>query len=106
MKGLIHMYTCIHFPQTLLPSDRKSTRLNSSHQKISYAVFCLKKKISRLVAVHDGAQLANHNSPFFVFTCHIGLLCGATYYTFGSGTSGCLLTLPKSPILVKLSCTV
>src|SRR5574340_1334002 len=25
--------------------DRKSTRLNSSHQKISYAVFCLKKKI-------------------------------------------------------------
>src|SRR5690606_41403704 len=26
-------------------SDRKSTRLNSSHVKISYAVFCLKKKI-------------------------------------------------------------
>src|SRR5690606_1182388 len=27
-----------------LNSDRKSTRLNSSHVKISYAVFCLKKK--------------------------------------------------------------
>src|SRR5690606_41546394 len=27
-----------------LPKDRKSTRLNSSHVKISYAVFCLKKK--------------------------------------------------------------
>src|SRR5690606_42060987 len=27
--------------------DRKSTRLNSSHVKISYAVFCLKKKITR-----------------------------------------------------------
>src|SRR5436309_10380030 len=27
------------------PPDRKSTRLNSSHVKISYAVFCLKKKI-------------------------------------------------------------
>src|SRR5690606_41310306 len=27
------------------PLDRKSTRLNSSHVKISYAVFCLKKKI-------------------------------------------------------------
>src|SRR5258708_31396339 len=26
------------------PRDRKSTRLNSSHQIISYAVFCLKKK--------------------------------------------------------------
>src|SRR5690606_40059073 len=30
------------FPQQ--PGDRKSTRLNSSHVKISYAVFCLKKK--------------------------------------------------------------
>src|SRR3712207_9002725 len=30
--------------QGLLPSDRKSTRLNSSHANISYAVFCLKKK--------------------------------------------------------------
>src|SRR5687768_18202859 len=28
-----------------LPEDRKSTRLNSSHGYISYAVFCLKKKI-------------------------------------------------------------
>src|SRR5205085_4500421 len=28
--------------------DRKSTRLNSSHSQISYAVFCLKKKISPL----------------------------------------------------------
>src|SRR6266568_2490240 len=27
-----------------LPIDRKSTRLNSSHSSISYAVFCLKKK--------------------------------------------------------------
>src|SRR5439155_16999426 len=29
---------------TLSPADRKSTRLNSSHVAISYAVFCLKKK--------------------------------------------------------------
>src|SRR5207245_9586344 len=29
------------------PSDRKSTRLNSSHGSISYAVFCLKKKIKK-----------------------------------------------------------
>src|SRR2546427_7382258 len=28
----------------VLPEDRKSTRLNSSHSQISYAVFCLKKK--------------------------------------------------------------
>src|SRR5690348_989844 len=31
--------------------DRKSTRLNSSHPSISYAVFCLKKKIDRAVAI-------------------------------------------------------
>src|SRR5947208_9047472 len=31
-------------PVLLLAKDRKSTRLNSSHQIISYAVFCLKKK--------------------------------------------------------------
>src|SRR5690606_41582816 len=31
-------------PQRAVLLDRKSTRLNSSHVKISYAVFCLKKK--------------------------------------------------------------
>src|SRR5258708_21731427 len=31
-------------PARQRPRDRKSTRLNSSHQIISYAVFCLKKK--------------------------------------------------------------
>src|SRR6266481_8838640 len=29
--------------------DRKSTRLNSSHSSISYAVFCLKKKINKRI---------------------------------------------------------
>src|SRR5438552_12933435 len=33
------------------PQDRKSTRLNSSHQIISYAVFCLKKKKPTEVAL-------------------------------------------------------
>src|SRR5215467_12265050 len=33
------------------PPDRKSTRLNSSHLVISYAVFCLKKKNAALVAI-------------------------------------------------------
>src|SRR5690625_5761561 len=33
-------------PESLV--DRKSTRLNSSHVAISYAVFCLKKKINRI----------------------------------------------------------
>src|SRR2546427_6178385 len=39
--------------------DRKSTRLNSSHSQISYAVFCLKKKKKRLttdVCIHSQIQ--------------------------------------------------
>src|SRR5699024_10795922 len=35
---------CVRAGRWLLPDDRKSTRLNSSHVSISYAVFCLKKK--------------------------------------------------------------
>src|SRR5688572_32564607 len=34
-----------------LQEDRKSTRLNSSHSQISYAVFCLKKKNTRKASV-------------------------------------------------------
>src|SRR2546427_5412643 len=33
-----------HSIVSVMTSDRKSTRLNSSHSQISYAVFCLKKK--------------------------------------------------------------
>src|SRR5256886_11028674 len=36
-------------PATAGDTDRKSTRLNSSHSQISYAVFCLKKKIRKHV---------------------------------------------------------
>src|SRR2546430_10974824 len=37
-------------PQFVPAGDRKSTRLNSSHSQIPYAVFCLKKKTHRLPA--------------------------------------------------------
>src|SRR5256886_12063012 len=45
--------------------DRKSTRLNSSHSQISYAVFCLKKKTARAARTalreqHPGDQLSDH----------------------------------------------
>src|SRR2546430_673775 len=42
-----HSYAALVF-FTTGDLDRKSTRLNSSHSQISYAVFCLKKKKSRL----------------------------------------------------------
>src|SRR3989442_11985596 len=35
------------------PRDRKSTRLNSSHVRISYAVFCLKKKKNKIAEDED-----------------------------------------------------
>src|SRR5688572_31592918 len=39
-KGVVNAIT----RQIVIAEDRKSTRLNSSHSQISYAVFCLKKK--------------------------------------------------------------
>src|SRR2546428_8238035 len=38
-----------YFTQGNPSADRKSTRLNSSHDQISYAVFCLKKKKQRMI---------------------------------------------------------
>src|SRR5688572_30998806 len=45
-------------PASLLQqTDRKSTRLNSSHSQISYAVFCLKKKkITANAPINDSAH--------------------------------------------------
>src|SRR5699024_12065145 len=40
--GVVYGYSTRAF--TTVKADRKSTRLNSSHVSISYAVFCLKKK--------------------------------------------------------------
>src|SRR5258708_12833368 len=42
--NLLHLYLHPGGHREELVRDRKSTRLNSSHQIISYAVFCLKKK--------------------------------------------------------------
>src|SRR5206468_12805113 len=44
--------------------DRKSTRLNSSHDQISYAVFCLKKKKNNLDTYR----------PYILFTRHLYLV--------------------------------
>src|SRR2546430_5925191 len=42
-------------PRAEIIRDRKSTRLNSSHSQISYAVFCLKKKKKEKHRLHRGA---------------------------------------------------
>src|SRR3712207_5727190 len=76
--------------------DRKSTRLNSSHANISYAVFCLKKKISLVffffndtatteiytLSLHDALPISaidyisgRADSLSFSFACGAWLLC-------------------------------
>src|SRR5690625_5996494 len=46
----------------LLPRDRKSTRLNSSHVASSYAVFCLKQKTRRFI--NDAANSADRSDTW------------------------------------------
>src|SRR5690554_6968944 len=51
--------TNFYLPSELVGLDRKSTRLNSSHVRISYAVFCLKKKKEQQGILSDGFRHAN-----------------------------------------------
>src|SRR2546430_6601671 len=47
-----------------MPADRKSTRLNSSHSQISYAVFCLKKKKqSHRIHINSVHKCTSHFHP-------------------------------------------
>src|SRR3712207_5704187 len=57
-----HAHAPLFSPQP--PADRKSTRLNSSHANISYAVFCLKKKKITLVHIR---MIRDRTSYFFFF---------------------------------------
>src|SRR2546430_12686685 len=51
--------SALTFLRSCITTDRKSTRLNSSHSQISYAVFCLKKKKTS-VALPDGVTNPSH----------------------------------------------
>src|SRR5437762_5417108 len=51
--------------------DRKSTRLNSSHRCISYAVFCLKKKNNNNIV--DDKKTMAHAKQIFGHHVHIGV---------------------------------
>src|SRR5689334_5318116 len=55
-----------------VPGDRKSTRLNSSHSSISYAVFCLKKKTIRALApLVEGRILESFTEDMCTFWRHV-----------------------------------
>src|SRR5690554_7657905 len=51
--------------KSLVDVDRKSTRLNSSHVRISYAVFCLKKKTKKKTLT---------KTAYSLYTIYFGLL--------------------------------
>src|SRR5947207_9830580 len=50
-------------------ADRKSTRLNSGHTVISYAVFCLKKKNNMLAGDVHSPDMSMASSQFSSFFC-------------------------------------
>src|SRR5690349_23858711 len=54
-------------PRGRRTADRKSTRLNSSHVEISYAVFCLKKKKNKKNNYHQMTQNYVHLSPITIY---------------------------------------
>src|SRR3712207_8995385 len=54
--GGLAVVAAVTVPAAVAARDRKSTRLNSSHANISYAVFCLKKKKNK-----DKPGLLTHN---------------------------------------------
>src|SRR5437660_8751749 len=47
-----------------MEADRKSTRLNSSHVAISYAVFCLKKKKKKHISIYIDYIVTSYYSTF------------------------------------------
>src|SRR5437762_10714423 len=49
--------------------DRKSTRLNSSHRCISYAVFCLKKKKKKRIQAHNQLLKKKKQNDFLDVLC-------------------------------------
>src|SRR5438045_7208947 len=56
----------VHLPRPGDRADRKSTRLNSSHLGISYAVFCLKKKKKHTDTCQQTKQYGGtHRIPFW-----------------------------------------
>src|SRR5256885_6784682 len=56
--------TCSHRRRSKPKGDRKSTRLNSSHLVISYAVFCLKKKKNTPTIHHNPPAQQKHQITY------------------------------------------
>src|SRR5438445_10128420 len=101
-------------PRSGASIDRKSTRLNSSHANISYAVFCLKKKIA--ITVHEaGHALAIRHygrrvrqlgvALYYLFPC---VYVDSTDMTLASRRERVLVSLvgPLAGIVVAAACAL
>src|SRR5260221_1090174 len=69
LSGNPHVVVVVNVPQSI---DRKSTRLNSSHTVISYAVFCLKKKKIHHPYAHRRREQWPHGDEVRATTCWPG----------------------------------
>src|SRR5689334_23863061 len=60
-------------PAARTPGDRKSTRLNSSHSSISYAVFCLKKKKKKqkTTSSRSSTKTKQHHTTYYTTTARL-----------------------------------
>src|SRR3712207_8748891 len=61
-NALLIQFPDLRFERRLIP-DRKSTRLNSSHANISYAVFCLKQTMRFAICFTPRNLFTTHNFP-------------------------------------------
>src|SRR3712207_7182838 len=85
-----------------IEEDRKSTRLNSSHANISYAVFCLKKNTINLVSsvspYPDDSPLSQYERDFDADGNYDSSIANATWQTIfsTSGTHHVQLSIPHA----------
>src|SRR5437868_9596473 len=60
-----HRYAAVE-ETVAIDGDRKSTRLNSSHVSISYAVFCLKKKTTKILCAAERPSSTEHPAVIYI----------------------------------------
>src|SRR2546422_741786 len=88
-RQILHAPAADHHDRVLL-QDRKSTRLNSSHGYISYAVFCLKKKKTTSIQNHNLSSTTttldvDHSNTFHSclrYICYALLTCRPSLFFF------------------------
>src|SRR5256885_9214018 len=81
------------------PSDRKSTRLNSSHLVISYAVFCLKKKKLHLSVSHSFVDDTRGGLVFSTFLPNVPAV-QLSFHLVSARSRRLLVTLTTTHIMV------